>query len=101
MVALIEKIIKCLVALITYVAAKLTEKYPLWLYIVVCLAAVLFYSLGSCARDKSVSQALVGSTIYHGHEFLIFKDLSTNETLAVIHSPDCVCNYVEPLEIEE
>lgn len=101
MVVLIEKIVKCLVASISYVGKVLLEKYPVWLYIVVSLAVVLLLSVFSCAEKAHSTQALVGSTEYNGHKFLVFRTLDDKHTLAVVHDPDCLCNYVEPLEIEE
>lgn len=101
MLVLIEKLIKFLAALVTYIAAKLTEKYPLWLFIVVCLAAVLLFSVISCAHDKSVSRALVGKTEYQGHSYLVFKQVNDDKTLAVVHDPDCPCYYIEPLNIDD
>lgn len=101
MLVLIEKLIKFLAALITYIAAKLTEKYPLWLFIVVFLACVLFFSVVSCEHEKSVSRALVGKTEYQGHSFLIFKQVNDNKTLAVVHDPDCPCYFVEPINVED
>lgn len=101
MVALIEKIVKCLVACISYVGNKLIEKYPLWLYLAASLGAVLLYSLLSCAHDHAATQALVGKTEYSGHSFLVFRTMDDKQTLAVVHDPDCVCHFVEPLEVEE
>ena len=101
MVALIEKIVKCLVALISYIGNKLVEKYPLWLFIVVCLVAVLLFSVFSCAEKRQSTQALVGKTEYQGHYFLVFRTLDDAKTLAVVHDPDCPCNFVESLNIDE
>lgn len=101
MVALIEKIIKCFLAVITYIGTKLVEKYPLWLFIVVCLVCVLLFSVFSCAEKRQSTKALVGSTEYKEHHYLVFRALDSNRTIAVVHDPDCPCNFVEPLEIEE
>lgn len=101
MVALIEKIVTCFLAVITYIGKKLVEKYPLWLYIVVCLVCVLLFSVISCTARKQSNQALVGTTEYRGHAFLVFRTLDDSKTLAVVHDPDCPCNFVEPLDIQE
>lgn len=101
MVALIEKIVKCLVAFVSFVGKVLLEKYPVWLYIVVFLAAVLLFSVISCTEKRHSTQALVGFTEYNGHKFIVFRALDDNHTLAVVHDPDCLCNYVEPLIVDE
>ena len=101
MAANIEKINSCFRALGMFLKNILTLKFPLWLYIVASLVCVLFASLVSCAHDRQATQALVGKTEYNGHSFLVFRTLDDSKTLAVVHDPDCVCHFVEPLEIEE
>ena len=101
MVALIEKIVKCLVAVVSYIGNKLVEKYPLWLFIVVFITCVLLFSVFSCAEKRQSTKALVGATEYKEHQYLVFRALDSNRTIAVVHDPDCPCNFVESLEIEE
>lgn len=96
MVANMEKIKKSCRALLTFLGNLLTLKFPLWLFIVVYLVAVLFISLVACNVSKAsgarVDSAVVGYTEYHGHNYVVF---SAAGSFSVVHDPDCVCKLVD------
>lgn len=101
MVANIEKIKTCCHAVGSFVVNVLTLKFPLWLFIAVFLAAVLLFSAISCTRDKAITQAVVGKTEYNGHSYMVFGSVLDNRTIAVVHDPDCVCHFVESVDVVE
>lgn len=87
-------------AFISYVANLLKLQFPIWLYIVAFLVAVLFISVVGCTASKaSVQTALVGVTEYRGHTFLVFRAINNNDgSFSVVHDPDCKCHFVELLD---
>jgi len=92
-----EKIKTWLTALTSFVKKLKLAKFPLWLWLVVCLVAALFTWLVSCSAMKaSVDTAVVGSTNYRGHDYLVFRAQDTDATFSVVHDPDCPCHFVEP-----
>lgn len=103
MAANIKKLKICFLALGTFIKSLLTMRVSVWVLLVAFLVFVLFSCVVSCSNDKSVTRAVVGSTEYNGHNYLVFRALDNHRTLAVVHDPDCVCNYIEvvPEEIVE
>ena len=99
MAANIDKIKTCVLALITFIKNGLTLKFPIWLFLVAFLAAVLFGWLVSCTAAKSsVQTAIVGYTEYRGHTFLVFRAINGGDpNFSVVHDPDCECHLVTPV----
>lgn len=92
-----SKLKACYRAVISFLKNVLTMRYPLWLFIVVCLAFVLWYSLIACSRDASLQRVVVGNCKWNGHSFVMFRDQDSGASLAVIHDPDCDCQFTEIL----
>lgn len=94
MAANLVKIKGCFRALGSFLKNVLSLKFPLWLYIVVFLAAVLFAWLVSCSAlknlddQKRIDSAVVGFTEYRGHSYLVFYAAGN---FSVIHDPECMC----------
>ena len=97
MAANIEKLKTCFRAVGSFLGNVLTLKFPLWLSIAVFLVCVLFGWLLSCTSRKALNTYEVGSTDYQGHTYLIFRALDNDykPTVTVMHSPDCMCYYIE------
>lgn len=84
----------------TWLKSNLKEKYPVWAYIVVCLVFVLFLWLISCSAAKmSVETAIVGSTNYRGHDYIVFRVQDHDGTFSVVHDPDCSCHFVDVIDL--
>lgn len=99
MVAHMEKLKTWFLACISWLVLGLTKKVPLWLSIVVSLAAVLLILTVSCERDKSLTRAVVGSMEYEGHFYLVFSRVNDG-SISVVHDPDCGCHFIEVLPNE-
>ena len=92
MLALIEKIITLLVAVITWLGNVLVKKYPLWLYIVVFLASVLFVSVVACSRSQNVLHVYCTHFDYDAHQYIaVWND---NQCIDIMHDPDCICYVI-------
>lgn len=87
-------------AFISWLVNLLKLQFPIWLYIVAFLVAVLFFGIVGCTASKaSVQTALVGLTEYRGHSFLVFRAINNNDgSFSVVHDPDCKCHFVELLD---
>lgn len=78
----------------------LTSSLPVWLYIVVLLALVLFVGAISCTRqsEETVNRKMfVGQTEYQGHSYFVFRAMEGSE-ITVIHDPDCICGLIDNSE---
>lgn len=88
----IEKTKECFRAFIIFVRNVLTMRYPLWLFIVVYLAAVLIGSLIACSAVKQQKSLMVAHSFdYNGHNYLAFEFDGCTTT---IHDPECICYVI-------
>lgn len=91
----IDKLNQCFRAVRLFLANVLTLKFPLWLYIVVFLAAVLFFCVVSCSHEQSLQRVVVGHCEEQGHSYIFFRAEHEPYSLTVLHDPDCICYFLD------
>lgn len=94
----IQKIKACFRAVGSFLGNLLKLKFPLWLWLVAFVVAVLLTWLVSCGISHNqdgnkIDSAVVGYTEYHGHNYIVFYAAGS---FSVTHDPDCICKIIDP-----
>lgn len=80
----------------------LTASLPVWLYIVVFMACVLFVLQCSCSYNKQKEDAktklFVGKTEWNGHSYVVFRAVDSGD-ISILHDEDCSCYLIEDVKL--